>query len=142
MTFSYGKITDVTFSDGKITIGILIRNHLGTPLFTQAILYLGHFSIDYGELISITEGYMTGSSISNLLIVESRSLKAVNSFTSREENFLSLELWHHISLIIPFLLPLPLQTFVGSGIARLTFLQKLLYSLMYLWNGPEIYHQL
>lgn len=51
------------FIDDKIGIDILIQNYLGISLFAKIIPHLGHFLVDYGELLGIIEWYMTESSI-------------------------------------------------------------------------------
>lgn len=130
--------TYAAFFDGKTGIGILVWNHLGTPFFARAIPYLLHFSVDY-KLPSILEGYVTESSISGPLFVESDSLKTLIASTLMRKIFLSLELCHYISLIIPILLPLLFRMSIGLGITRPISLEKLLLSQMYLWHRQEIY---
>lgn len=46
--------------------------------------------MDYGELLGIIERYETGSSISDLLIVESDSLRVINNLNSHKDNFSEL----------------------------------------------------
>lgn len=49
--------TDISFTLVKIGIGTLVRNHLGVPLLAKAIPRVGHFDVDYRELLGIIEGY-------------------------------------------------------------------------------------
>lgn len=37
---------DVSFSSGKMNVGILVRNHLGVPLLAKAIPRARHFDVD------------------------------------------------------------------------------------------------
>lgn len=51
--------TGVAFVEGKISIGILIRNHLGVPLLAKVVPRYGSFLVDFGEL-GIKKGYILG----------------------------------------------------------------------------------
>lgn len=50
----------------------------------------GHFSMDYGELLGIIQGYVIRSSISDPLIMRCDSLMAVNSLISVKEDLFEL----------------------------------------------------
>lgn len=43
--------TNVAFSEGRIGTTILVRNHLGIPLFANALQYSGSFFVGYGEFL-------------------------------------------------------------------------------------------
>lgn len=45
--------TDVAFSEDKISIEIIIRNHLGIFLLAKCIPRPSHFSVDYDELLAL-----------------------------------------------------------------------------------------
>lgn len=49
---------DIAFSEHKIGIGILVRNHLGIPFLAKALSPRGRYVVDYGELMGIIESYM------------------------------------------------------------------------------------
>ncbi|KAI5648255.1 hypothetical protein M9H77_34260 [Catharanthus roseus] len=77
--FDYLKInTDISFSENKISIGILVRNNLGIHVLARALHHIKCFTVDYGEPIGIIEGYVIGSSFSSQLIIESDSLLAIS----------------------------------------------------------------
>lgn len=61
-----------------------------TPICTSYSLFGCHFSMDYSELLGIFEGYVIGSLIPGLLIVESASLRAINNLNSCEEDLSKL----------------------------------------------------
>lgn len=50
-------------------------------MICKVVSLLGHFPVDYGELLGIIEGYV---------IVESDSLRIVNNFNSHEEDLSEL----------------------------------------------------
>lgn len=69
--------TNAVFAGGKIVIGILIHNHLGIPLLVKSVPCAGIYSIDYGDLVGIIEGYSVGMALSVTILIDSDSLLAV-----------------------------------------------------------------
>lgn len=80
--------TDVVFSEG---IGIVVRNHLGIPLFAKTIERQGTDYVEYSELLGIIEGYVFGSPLSARLIIESDSLLAISCLSLDQDDYLNLE---------------------------------------------------
>lgn len=80
----------MVLSDDKIGIGIIVRNHLGTLLLAKIVAHMWRFRVDYGELLAIIEGYVTGSSLSDRIIIESDSLLAINSLNTIDEDIYEL----------------------------------------------------
>lgn len=77
--FRFFKVnTNIAFSEDRIGIGILVRNHRGIPLFAKALQCTCSFFVDYSELLGVIEGYVVSSSLSAQLIIESDSLLAVS----------------------------------------------------------------
>lgn len=112
--------------EGKLSTSILIQNHLGIPLFSRVISRLGNFSVVYGELPSIIEGYITGCSIPDLLVVENDSLKAINNLNSRGEDLCALEILttyflENISLISTSFLHIVSRKYLGSSSSKNCF---------------------
>lgn len=54
----------LSFLEDKIGRGIVVRNHLGIPLFAKALQWKGSDFVKYDELLSIIECYVVGSSLS------------------------------------------------------------------------------
>lgn len=88
---------DATFTKAKMGIHILIRNHLGVHIFAKAVPRQVSFLVDYGELLSIIEGYILGQPYSKKLIVENDSLLAVKNLSASLLIFMNWELWRLIS---------------------------------------------
>lgn len=74
---------NVSFSEGKMGIDVLVRNHLGIPLLGKTTPHLGRYSVDYGELLVIIEGCIIGSRME----IESDSHIAVNCLSSCGDDF-------------------------------------------------------
>lgn len=77
---------------------------------------MGHF--DYGELLAIIEGYITGSSLGDRNVLESDLIIAINSLTSNDEDISKLG-----SLSVGFrnsidVSSISLSMFIGQEIAR------------------------
>lgn len=75
--------TDTAFSNHKIGIEILVRNHLGIPLIAKAPHIKADFTVDYRELIGIIKSYVLGSFVSSHLIIECDSLLTIQSLSSQ-----------------------------------------------------------
>lgn len=82
--------TDMTISKNKIGIGIIVCINLGILLLAKVISRIGCFTIECRELLAIIEGYSTGSSQDNRIVIESDSLLAVNSLISNSEDISKL----------------------------------------------------
>lgn len=80
--------TDVVFLECRIGISILVRKSSRHPLVCQSLQQMDIDFVKYGELLGIIEGYVVGSPLLALLIIESDSLLAV-SCLSLDRNVLS-----------------------------------------------------
>lgn len=80
----------MTFSDNKIGIGIIFRNHLCSLLLAKTVSRIVHFRVDYGEVLAIIEGYITRFSLSNRLVSESDSLLVINNLDTVDEYIFEL----------------------------------------------------
>lgn len=61
----------------RLSIAILVRNHLGIPQLAKPVPHTGSYAIDYGELLSIIEGYTVGMVLSEMLLLERDPLLTV-----------------------------------------------------------------
>lgn len=69
--------TDMAFSESKIGIGIIVRNHLGVPLITICIPIQIISLVEYGELLGIIEDHVASSLLSKPLFACRRNLRAM-----------------------------------------------------------------
>lgn len=76
--------TDVGFTTEKIGIGMIIRNHIRIPILAKGIPHLGSFSIDYGELTGVIEGYIVKTSFTENMLIESDLLTAIRSLQTKK----------------------------------------------------------
>lgn len=91
--------TDLAFTNNRIGIGILVRNHLAHPTYARRPPVWVAFFCRLLWIIYI-EGYVNESSFSHLLIVESDFSWPLTASPILGRIFPSLELYPHIFLII------------------------------------------
>lgn len=81
---------DVAFRNGELSIGMIIRNHLGISLLARSIPRLDNYVIDYGELLGISKGYIVGHDFGGKSLFEGDSLLAVRSLIRSSEDLFEL----------------------------------------------------